>query len=272
MILMAIDDDPDSYDQRPSGGGYFTKKDLRNILIVFALILLALWPVYRWFKGYTDDTVCKKNIRIIGSALTQYMELWDDRFPGAYQATPGSDAPLLNDSGAAITWATVISPNIKDPASFTCPAVLPGDEARSVGADGGTLLTGFGLYAPFSYGSRVGIPNPARTVLIAESANAGNEGSYDPLPLAGGQDGFVIGLDDAQGYPTNATRAVTRLAFYRVGNGNFMSDEVHARHRGSIHALSLEGALISLLPESAQYQPGPANYWTPPPERLRGGY
>ena len=276
MILSTGTFDPDEPSEGPSGQ-YLNRKDLRRLLIVFALILLILWPVYGILKKGTEEHLCKNNMRAISQAIGLYTDQWDGRYPPAFFAQDNG-SPILNGRGAAVSWVTLVSSGVEGKDKWSCPTAGEDEAARSEGPEGTTILSTYGLYAPYSNASATSVPNPGRTALFAETSNLGSADTYDPLKFfaedgaAIKEDGFVIGFDDAQMYPTPASKFVTRLAFGGSKGAVFEADG-ETRHGDGIHVITVEGSLIRLGPKEAAYG-GFGSYWTAPPKprnlRLNG--
>lgn len=248
---------------------YMTKRDLRIILIVVALILLALWPVYVWFRKFAEAAVCKSNLNNIYKAIGTYMEQSDGHFPPAYANLPGSDAPVVTDAGVVITWGTVVAGGVKDAGSFKCPSASESEVARSESTRRGVpLMLAYGMYVPYALELASATANPSRTVLLAETSNMGAEDSYDPLPFKDPKgnvvpyDGFAIGFDNRQRFPDDKTRYVTRLAFPGTSKGDF-GEKARGRHGAVSYAMTVEGGLVNLAPDRAEYRGG-SGYWAVP--------
>lgn len=263
MILHTEAYDPSEVEERPRGQ-YMTRKDLRNVAIIFALILLLLWPVYSFLKKNTEEHLCTRNIKAIGDALALYAAQNEDHFPMAFEETyPGSGVPRINENGAAVCWVTAIAPYARDESIFVCPSAHESEYAMVEGLDGKTIPCTYGFYVPYSGALKSAAANPGRTIVLAETSNMGARETYDPLKFPDvRQDGFVIGLDNNQFQPDEKTTAVTRLAFPGTASGRF-TDEADSRHGGGINVLTVEGSLMQLGPEAAVYERG-GGYWGAP--------
>lgn len=265
---------PDPYDasevaeRRPSQ--YFSRRDLRHIILVFCGLLIALWPVYCYVKKQTEDSICKKNLQAIVSALGSYMEDTEGHYPAVFATNGMTRAPFIDEAGLAVTWSTAIAPHVNSLSSFTCPSAAAGEHAGAQGYGGRSIHTTYGLYAPYSTELQPGVVDPGRTIIIAETSNFGANNTYDPLKFLDRygnpvrQDGFAIGFDDAQLYPTSASRSVTRLAFANSASGKFGGD-ADGRHNGRIHALAADGSLVVIGPGRARFQLSSPGYWAVPP-------
>jgi hypothetical protein len=251
------------------GSQYMTKKDLRNIIAVVVVVLLALIPVYKYMERNSEKTLCVQNMRAISAALGQYAAENDDKFPAIYAM--GSEAePLLDPKGTPFAWTSVLSQYVNKRASFLCPSATA-EEAATVATmrkelpeqklkahPGNTELVTYGMYAAYSTFLISQVENPNVVIAIAETSNMGARGSFDPLPFKNeaGQvipfDAFAMGWDNSNKVPDSSTKSITRLAFYDVKNGEFKSDGP-MRHDSGIHALTAGGALVLLKPDSALF-------------------
>jgi hypothetical protein len=263
MILHTEAFDASEVEERPRSQ-YMSSKDIRNLAIVFVVILLMLWPLYGFFKRNTEEHICKNNIRAIGQALLLYSQENSDMFPLAFEPDgPESDVPKMTEKGAAVAWATALIPYVTDESIFTCPTADETEYAKVEGNEGKTLPSTYGFYAPYSGASTISTVNPGRTVIIAETSNMGAQDTFDPLKFQDiPQDGFVIGFDNNQFLADKDTKYVTRLAFPGSGSGNFSADG-RSRHGGGIHGLTIDGSLLQFGPASAEVK-RIGGYWTPP--------
>jgi hypothetical protein len=263
-----------------AGSQYMSKKDVRNILLVIVVMLLALFPIYRMMEKNSEKTRCRQNIQAIFAALSQYATEYDERFPAIY-AMGGENEPLLDRKGMPFTWAGVISQYMNKRQSFLCPTAIA-DEAEAVASmrkdgpeqelkkhpEGSELLT-YGMYLAYNAFPITQVENPNNTVVVAETSNMGARGTFDPMPFKDSSgavvphDAFSIGWDNSNTAPTNTSTAVTRLAFYNAKGGEFKSDG-EARHDIGIHALTASGSLVILKPDSAFYNHTRPGRWAVP--------
>lgn len=253
MSLAHNEFDPD----RPEGSGssqYVTRKDVRRFAIASVVIFLCLIPVYQYYKGETQASLCKRNIGAIYKALEAYAEEYDGRLPAAYEReSPGSEKPRLVNN-LPIAWASVIQPYFNPRASFRCPTAEDSEVCVVAHPDGQgkTIELSYGMALTVELMPLNRIEDPGRTILIAESASAGALGTYDPLPLPGG-DGFVLGFSNSNTFDSDARRSatsITRLAFPNTKDGKF---DLHgpSRHRQGIWALYASGHAGWILPPVA---------------------
>ena len=231
----------------------------------------------------SEKTRCVQNMRAISAAFGQYAAENDDKFPAIY-ASGAQGEPLLDPKGNAFAWTSVVSQYMNKRASFLCPSATA-EEAVIVSTmrkdkpdqklrehpENTELLT-YGMYAAYSTFLISQVENPNVVVMLAETSNLGARDSFDPLPFKDENgriipfDAFAIGWDNSNRVPDAKTKAVTRLAFYDVKNGNFTS-EGPMRHDAGIHALTTGGGLVLLKPQDALYQQMPgmgAGRWAVP--------
>jgi hypothetical protein len=270
MSFAPAEYDPD----RPEGSGssqYVTRKDIRRFGISAIVIFFCLIPVYQYYKGETQASLCKRNIGAIYKALEAYAEEYDGRLPAAYEReTPGSDKPRLV-GGLPITWASVIQPYFNPRASFKCPSA-DDDEVCLVAhpeGQGKKIELTYGMALTVELMPLNRIEDQGRTILIAESSNLGSKGAYDPLPLSGG-DGFVLGFSNSNAFDSDARHsatAITRMAFPNTKDGKFNLDG-ESRHRQGIWALYASGHASWIKPPVAVLSRGSDGLLLPP---WRGG-
>ena len=233
------------------GAQYMTRKDVKWILGATALILVGLIPVYISMRDKAYATTCKKNLSEIGKALQLYADQHDDRFPPIYEVGQNGE-PGVGAAGFPYTWISDIQPLMNPRASFVCPSADTSEYAYSASPSGGEAIPStYGMYTAYSSSPAKDVEGADNIVLVAETANAGALGSLDPLPFKSTkQDGFLIGWDNSNQAPDEATIAMTRLAFQNTGKGNYT--QANARHGFVSHAISLNRGLIYLRSEDIQ--------------------
>ena len=232
------------------GAQYMTRKDVKWILGATALILVGLIPVYISMRDKAFATTCKMNLSEIGKALQLYADQHDDRFPPVYEVGEKGE-PAIGPAGYPYTWISDIQPLMSVRASFVCPSADPSEYAYSASPTGGDpIASTYGMYTAYSSSPTKEVENADNIVLVAETANAGSLGSYAPLPVSSKQDGFIIGWDNSNQAPDEATSAMTRLAFKNTAKENFT--QADGRHGFIAHAISVNRGLLYLKSEDIQ--------------------
>ncbi|MCX7798885.1 MAG: hypothetical protein N2109_00910 [Fimbriimonadales bacterium] len=254
---------PEEAVEERQGSAYLTKKDLRAIGVVLAVLFVLMTPIYIVLKRQAQKAECAMNCKSIQGAMLLYMEVWDNQFPPAYASGPRGEVLLFD--GKPFTWASTINEYMSKRAKFRCPAASAEElviAAHPYESDQQVPMS-YGMYLPRSTAALSSISDPARSVLIAETSNRGARGTYDPHPLLGldgkpaPYDGFAVGWDTGNRidwYNTTQSsdmpKAVTRLAFYNTASGDFQARGA-SRHDGGIHVLFVDGHIETVPPTAA---------------------
>lgn len=245
----------------PEGGQrseYITRKDLKLLGIVIGAILLLLTPIYLYYRKQAYRTVCVANLRSMFQAISEYSIDNNGRLPPIYVTGDGEEPRLFN--GKPFTWASLVQPRMNVRHSFSCPAA---EDAENVVADHPSLpneavISSYGMFVAIGAQAVDRVQDPENTVLIAETANSGAKGTYNPKPLLDPRgnvskwDGFLIGYDSGNFEFGKQTQSVTRLAFFKSSDGNFLSEKVLSRHDEGIYGLTVSGSLLTLSPAMAR--------------------
>jgi Tfp pilus assembly protein PilE len=257
-----------------SRGSYVTGRELRALIIVGVLALVAFLPIYTIFKGKTDRARCTANMQAMFDAMGLYAEQHDGRYPPIDRSeTPGSLVPSLGETGHVYTWASDIAGYMSARASFLCPSANPEEIVQTEDPRSGskTLPLSYGMYAPYGGYLVSLVENPDQTVIVAETSNRGSNHTYDPLPFTSltGQplpDGFVICWNDSNDNGDAASKTVTRLAFPGTDAGVFAKGG-DARHGDAIHMLTATGERVNSNQLSSIFHHGKlvSPLWTLPP-------
>jgi hypothetical protein len=259
-------------DERPTRSSYLSVRDLRQLGIILFFFFLLMIPIYDHMKRQSEQSRCNHNIKEIGSALNQYAGLQDDRFPPIYVTGQGHE-PDLDAQGRASTFATLLAPYMSR-ATFQCPSAKTEEAVRTEDPASIelTMLTTYGMFAPYSAYPRYLITNPNQVVLLAETSNHGARKTYNPVPLTAPDgavspsDGFLIGFSEDNFDPTGAN-AVTRLAFYDTAGGDF-TGAGGSRHAEGIFFLYADGHREMLPRQAATVRmlgDEPMGLWAVPP-------
>jgi type II secretory pathway pseudopilin PulG len=267
MILAAHVYDPDAEEGRRHTG-HFTKKDLKVILVIVAILLVLLLPVYKLLKRQRDNHLCTQNLVAIGTAMDLYANDNNDRFPPIYVTAENTPAPMVFKDGSVFTWVSLLSRYMSARASFVCPAAEDAENVKNENGDSSpgkprTIGSSYGMYGALSAFPRASIPTLSSTALVCDTANDGAADSYDPMPLTDQNgkvlpDGFMVGLDNynfpPEAFPSRkvfgSSTLPTRLAYPGTKKGSF-EPKGDSRHLGGIHFLMADLHLKTIAPDGA---------------------
>lgn len=261
MILMADAYDP-TEDEPRVRSQHLSKKDVIRLLIGVAILVLAFMPVWLKLKLQRDKHVCKENLAQISRALFLYAENNSGRLPPTY--VWGSNAEPMMFDGRANTWMSLIAEGVKDPVEgFKCPSAKPSELAPNAIPGSRTAMSSYGMFGALAAAGTDSVPNPGSQAMLAETANKGAEGTYNPWPIKDEKgnavhDGYVIGFDNSNFLPLDSdlqvfskSKFATRLAFYETATGVF-DDQKQGRHEGGIHIVFLDGHVETVSAKAAR--------------------
>jgi hypothetical protein len=233
----------------PSGGSsqYVTRRDLRVALIGLAGLIFVMTPVYLYYREETRASNCRANLSAIYKAISLYAAENNDALPPAYMRKPDG-TPVL-ENGRQFTWAALVQPYMTPRRSFRCETASP-TEVSTVAHAGGltqSIQLTYGLYAGLELVPLDYIDAQNTSVLIAETSEDG----FNPKPLEGGNDTFLIGYDNGNlldRVSLKQSARVTRLAF----SGDLESGKAEGRHHKGTQAISASGRLMILQPTATR--------------------
>lgn len=260
MILWATYDADEPEGSPVRGSQYVTKRDLKGLAIVLALVFAVLAWIYPYFKRQAEKAQCFGNAKAIADAMRLYAQENNDRLPPAYTVVSGEAPVLVN--GRPWTWASALQQYMNPRRSFKCPSAQ--DAEVSMVADARNTTKGlpltYGMYVGASLASIGQISDPDRMVVVAETVNGGALGTFNPRPLLDAEgrpspvDGFLIGYDTGNFEFDATTSRVTRLAFPGSAR-QAVGDGVTGRHGGKIHVVYVSGRAATVGPAFAEVFP-----------------
>jgi len=229
-----------------------TQLEKLAIAVAAVAVIAILIPLYRQLVDIKRTADCLSNLKDIATAINLYQLDYGNTLPLAYYANPDG-SPQTDAAGRPLTWALCISSYLRrdlqrvlrcpaDPTGGSTVITHPRDASK-------TLRLSYGFYAPLSAVRLEDLPNPGLSVLIADSLAGGQLGSLNPNPLLGGNDGFVLGYDDALLKPTDGSRFITRLAVWRRReDGDWTSDNLRSFHGKGVNVLHADGHVGTRAP------------------------
>lgn len=242
--------DPNAVEGDASGGGqYITAKDLRIWGIALVVIAIFAFPIYKVLEGNSERHRCIVDLQAVYEAVNLYAGEHDNRYPPLARLDPDGK-PSLGDTGLPYTWASDAAAFMTKRASFTCPSSDPSENVRSESAGGGEIASSYGMYIPDGGTLTTLVESPDDAILVAETANLGVKGSFDPMPYPSSRpDGFAIGWSDGNSAPTKKTAGITRLALFEE-NGK----RTRGRHGNYVQAMTASGRLLRLTADDTAYR------------------
>lgn len=253
-------------------GRYTSRKDLLTIAIVFVVLAAVGWPTYQGMLREGQKVENKENLRAVWNAVSAYSQNNNDRLPPVYYEVGEGRAATLD--GLPVAWPTLVADGLGPRAKmYSKAATMP--ELASVLSPTGkgmALKVSYGMYrglscVPVSY-----IPDPSESVLLADSANRGSRGSFDPVPMLDGEgnvsenDGYVLGWDDSNHLYSASTKRVTRLATFKEGK------KAVTRFGTSLFGVTAGGSLMEMAPSDDKVEflyPSLTGKWWADPQVYR---
>ncbi|MBS1705968.1 MAG: hypothetical protein JST40_08845 [Armatimonadetes bacterium] len=246
--------DPDRPEGGSPGSSYLSRRDFRVILLGLALIFIAMIPVYLKLREDARSYDCMENIKAAGQAIATYAADNDEHMPPAFEHQ--GDKPRLHQ-GLPVTWATIVYSGMNSRKALFCPTATEAEISYSAGTKGlARIPLSFGFYLPMEFRATADLKDPDSTILLAETVNGTVDGSFNPKPMEGGNDGYVLGYDtgnDLSRDTVGQANSVTRLAFFQTENGKFGTKST-SRHGKGIHVVYVSGRAGLLRPVGAKLQ------------------
>jgi prepilin-type N-terminal cleavage/methylation domain-containing protein/prepilin-type processing-associated H-X9-DG protein len=111
----------------------FTLIELLVVIAVIAILAALIFPVFSRAQESGRATSCLSNLRQIGTAVTLYLQDYDETYPmsrlpdathglgGCTSVTP-PQSPSDALEGSSVNWKRVIAPYVKNLSVFQCPS------------------------------------------------------------------------------------------------------------------------------------------------------
>lgn len=107
----------------------FTLIELLVVIAIIAILAAILFPVFARAREAARATACKSNLKQLGTAMSMYVQDYDENMPFNYH--------YLTGGGQLWWWEDDIQPYVKNWGAFQCPSRSPHlayDYQRPVGS------------------------------------------------------------------------------------------------------------------------------------------
>ena len=115
----------------------FTLIELLVVIAIIAILAAILFPVFAKAREKARQTSCASNVKQMVLGTLQYVQDYDERFPGGLMNTNGTaQGPVSQSSSFTAAWLTAdwIYPYVKNRQVFFCPS---GNESSAYSGDYG---------------------------------------------------------------------------------------------------------------------------------------
>jgi len=168
----------------------FTLIELLVVIAIIAILAAILFPVFATAREKARQTTCASNLKQLGLAFIQYVQDYDERYPGgtAYSVNAG-----WAWGGYGCGWAPQIYPYVKSTQVFICPDdkyVAPAADYTMSYAMNMNLSTSYS-YSLYNFTESIAqmsnLTAPSVTVLLGEVSGCVESSLTSIVPFSGYQ-------------------------------------------------------------------------------------
>ncbi|MDR3707752.1 MAG: DUF1559 domain-containing protein [Capsulimonadaceae bacterium] len=241
----------------------FTLIELLVVIAIIAILAAILFPVFATAREKARQTSCASNEKQIGLAFVQYVQDYDEHYPGG-DLTAAQSPPSMF---AGVGWGIQVWPYVKSVGAMTCPSDPLASSTGALSYEYNVNLaqppTGFANGAGAQASS---LTAPSRTVLLFEvspsvmkgwpwylfNPTGGSYPDYSSFASDGDFDG--IASNAQSGYPyTSSAMGCPRGCLYYVAKGwltlpSALIPSMDGRHSGGSNFAYADGHVKWLKP------------------------
>ena len=110
--------------QRPRHG--FTLIELLVVIAIIAILAAVLFPVFARAREFARRTACTSNLHQLGSAMTMYLQDYDDTFPVCNFSDTKTGFPPnthFDAAGNPIFLKDLLNPYVRNDQVYFCPTM-----------------------------------------------------------------------------------------------------------------------------------------------------
>jgi prepilin-type N-terminal cleavage/methylation domain-containing protein/prepilin-type processing-associated H-X9-DG protein len=113
----------------------FTLIELLVVIAIIAILAAILFPVFAQAREKARQTNCLSNQKQLGTAMSMYLQDYDERFPNWRTVV----AKSVDNPNAKVTWVENMQPYCKNKNIWICPSDNISAEAKALGLGGGSV-------------------------------------------------------------------------------------------------------------------------------------
>jgi prepilin-type N-terminal cleavage/methylation domain-containing protein/prepilin-type processing-associated H-X9-DG protein len=161
----------------------FTLIELLVVIAIIAILAAILFPVFAQAREKARQTTCLSNQKQLGTAMSMYLQDYDERYPNWRTVVPKS----ADNPNAKITWVENMQPYCKNKNIWICPSDNIAAEAKALGLGGGTVAQNSYWLNAYIFRWSGNAPNWPPSVTLAEINYPATSIVYCDGPVNDGQ-------------------------------------------------------------------------------------